>query len=82
MLLVYLEPLVITQIELLNSWAEQVNYWPRSYVHTDAYNAGIPVDYWLLFRQEMFALKWMLKYPDNTRIIRTLFDDPDPEIIR
>ncbi len=82
MLLVYLEPLVIPQIELLNSWADQVNYWPRSYAHTDAYNAGIPTDYWLLFREEMWALKWILRYPDNTRIIRTLFDDHNTDIIR
>ena len=82
MLIVYLEPLVIAQIELLNRWGSAVNYWPRSYVHTDAYNAGIPIDYWLLFSQQLYATTWLLKYPEQSRIIRTLFDQDDPSIER
>ena len=82
MLIVYLEPLVITQVELLNGWSSFVKYWPRSYVHTDQYNAGIPVDYWLLFNQQFYATKWLLKYPEQSRIIKTLFDTEDPPVER
>ena len=74
MLIVYLERLIITQIELLNSWQKFVNYWPRSYAHTDNFNASIPTDYWLLFGSEFYALKWMVKYPEHSRIVKTLFD--------
>lgn len=78
MLIVYLEPLVITQVELLNRWGSFVNYWPRSYVHSDAYSSAIPVDYWLLFSQPLYATQWMLRYPEHSRIVRTLFDPEAP----
>ncbi len=74
MLIVYLEPLIIQQIEQLNRWGSGVHYWPRSYSHTDAYNASIPLDYWLLFSQQILALQWMMQYPEQSRIVRTLFD--------
>ena len=75
MLIVYLEPLIIAQIELLNSWNSYVKYWPRSYAHTEVFNSGIPLDYWLLFNQHFYATKWLLKYPEQSRIIKTLIDD-------
>jgi hypothetical protein len=72
MLLVYLEPLVITQTALLNSWSSWVHYWPRSWAHTDAYNAAIPTDWYMLFNNPLYAHTWILRYPDHTRVIRTL----------
>lgn len=80
MLLVYLEPLVIPQIQLLNTWQQYVRYWPRSYAHTELYNAGIPTDYWLLFNQQFYAVKWLMKYPEQSRVVKTLFDTEDPQI--
>jgi hypothetical protein len=74
MLLVYLEPLALTQIQLLNTWSEYVRYWPRSRVNTHVYSAAIPTDYWLLFNQQLLATQWLLQYPDHTRVVRTLFD--------
>jgi hypothetical protein len=80
MLLVYLEQLEYHQQQLLTSW--QVHYWPRSWAHTDAFNSAIPLDWWLLFSQQLYATQWLLQYPENTRVIRTLFDEPiDNEII-
>jgi hypothetical protein len=74
MLLVYLEPLVLAQVTILTSWDRQVRYWPRSYAHTEQYNAAIPTDWWLLFTQESLAAQWLMMYPEQTRIVRTLFD--------
>lgn len=75
MLIVYLEPFAIAQRELLISWRSYVHYWPRSYVNTEVYNAAIPVDWWLLFNNALYADLWLIKYPDQSRVIRTLFDD-------
>lgn len=72
MLLVYLEPLIITQTELLRQWDSWVHYWPRSWAHTDAFNSAVPLDYWLLFSNPLYASLWMLKYPEHTRIVRNL----------
>jgi hypothetical protein len=80
MLLVYLEPLVVAQQQLLTSW--QAHYWPRSWAHTDAFNSAIPIDWWLLFAHPVYATQWMLQYPEHTRIVRTLLDDwADPNVI-
>jgi hypothetical protein len=72
MLLVYLEPLILTQTSLLNSWSSWVSYWPRSWAHTDQYNAAIPLDWYMLFNHPLYAHQWILRYPDHTRVIRTL----------
>ncbi len=74
MLIVYLEPFHKTQQQLLISWQGRVHYWPRSWTHTDHYNAAIPTDWWLLFSEIMYADIWLMKYPENSRIIKTLFD--------
>ena len=74
MLLVYLEPLVLEQRRILTSWDRQVRFWPRSYAHTEQYNAAVPTDWWLLFSAEMLAAQWLMMYPEQTRIVRTLFD--------
>lgn len=75
MLIVYLEQFQRSQEQLLLGWRNFVHYWPRSYVHTDAYNAAIPVDWWLLFSNPLYADLWLMKYPEQSRIIRTLFDE-------
>jgi hypothetical protein len=75
MLIVYLEQFQRSQEVLLVTWKNFVHYWPRSYVHTDAYNAAIPVDWWLLFSNPLYADLWLMKYPEQSRIIRTLFDE-------
>lgn len=74
MLIVYLEQFQRSQIELLYSWDRWVHYWPRSYVNTEVYNAAIPTDWWLLFNNAMYADIWLMKYPDASRVIRTLID--------
>jgi hypothetical protein len=61
MLLVYLEPLELTQQELLVRW--RVDYWPRSYT------MQLPMDYWLLFHKQNYVDMWLLMYPDLSRII-------------
>lgn len=74
MLIVYLEPFQRTQQQLLISWQGRVHYWPRSWAQTDHYNSAIPTDWWLLFSEIMYADIWLMKYPENSRIIKTLFD--------
>jgi hypothetical protein len=74
MLIVYLEQFARPQQELLYSWAGYVHYWPRSYAHTELFNAAIPLDWWLLFSNPLYADLWLLRYPEQSRIIRTLFD--------
>ena len=74
MLIVYLEPFQHSQYTLLQSWAGHVQFWPRSYAHTELYNAAIPCDYWLLFNNLLYADLWILRYPEQSRIVRTLLD--------
>ena len=73
-LIVYLEPFHTPQTDLLITWRGAVSYWPRSYAHTELYNAAIPVDWWLLFSNPLYADLWLIKYPEQSRIVRTLFD--------
>ena len=75
MLIVYLEQFQRSQQQLLVAWRDHVHYWPRSWAHTDHYNAGIPTDWWLLFNNVLYADLWLMKYPEQSRIIRTLFDE-------
>jgi hypothetical protein len=74
MLIVYLEQFQQSQRLLLASWREHVHYWPRSYAHTEMFNAAIPLDWWLLFSNPLYADLWLMRYPEQSRIIRTLFD--------
>ena len=74
MLIVYLETLQCRQHQLLLDWRQHVSYWPRSYAHTELYNAAIPLDYWLLFSNICYADMWIMRYPEHSRIIRTLLD--------
>lgn len=76
MLLVYLEPFVDDQTLLLAQWTSRiVTYWPRSHAACYQYESGIVTDWWLLFSQAQFASLWLLQYPEQTRVIRTLFDE-------
>lgn len=74
MLIVYLEPLQQLQIAQLERWSQWVNYWPRSWVNTEVYNAAVPADWWLLFNHCFYSDLWLLQYPEQSRIIRTLLD--------
>jgi hypothetical protein len=75
MLIVYLEPFQQTQHQLLQLWVPHVRAWPRSWSQQDAYNAAVPTDWWLLFNNVLYADMWLLRYPESSRIIRTLFDE-------
>ena len=74
MLIVYLEPFNTRHTQLLLSWQGQVRYWPRTWSQQDAYNAAIPTDWWLLFNNVLYADMWLMRYPEQSRIVRTLFD--------
>jgi hypothetical protein len=74
MLIVYLEPLHTRQHTLLSSWHDYVSYWPRSYAHIELDHQSIVTDYWLLFNNIMYADMWLIRYPEQSRIVRTLFD--------
>jgi len=74
MLIVYLEQFQRPQRQLLLEWSQYVHYWPRSYAHTNEYNAAIPTDWWLLFSNPLYADLWLMRYSEQSRIIRTLFD--------
>lgn len=74
MLIVYLEPFNHSHTQLLQSWQSQVRYWPRSWSQQDLYNAAVPTDWWLLFNNVLYADMWLLRFPEQSRIIRTLFD--------
>jgi hypothetical protein len=74
MLIVYLEPFNARHTVLLHSWQGQVRYWPRSWSQQDVYNAAIPTDWWLLFNNVLYADMWLMRYPEQSIIIRTLFD--------
>jgi hypothetical protein len=75
MLIVYLEPFSRSHTQLLHSWQGQVRYWPRTWSQQDVYNAAIPTDWWLLFNNVLYANMWLMRYPEQSRIIRTLFDE-------
>jgi hypothetical protein len=76
MLLVYLEPFADSQRLLLEQWTPRVvTFWPRSYATCLQYDYAQVTDWWMLFSQAQFASLWLLQYPDQTRVIRTLFDE-------
>jgi len=70
MLIVYLEPFIQQQQQLLLSWSQGVHYWPRSWANTEVYNSAVPTDWWLLFSNPMYADIWLLKYPELSRVVR------------
>ena len=74
MLLVYLEPLAVQQQQILINWGSEVRYWPRTWTQQDTYNHAVPSDWWMLFSKEQLATQWLMMYPEQTIIVRTLFD--------
>lgn len=72
MLIAYLEPFRLAQLELLDRWGSSVNYWPRS--QCEILSVITVTDWWLLFNNNLYADLWLLKYPEQSRIVRTLFD--------
>lgn len=74
MLLIYLESLSDSQQLQLVAWDKHVNYWPRSYPNGDRSYPDVVTDWWLLFDNSGLADLWILRYPEHTRICRTLFD--------
>ena len=73
-LLVYLEPFQEQQRLLLDSWQQGVHYWPRSQTTNFQYDYSLVLDWWLLFSRQEFATLWIMRYPENSRVVRTLFD--------
>lgn len=74
MLLIYLESLTEPQQHTLITWSQHVHYWPRSYPNGDRAHPDIVTDWWMLFSHVGLADIWLMRYPEHTRICRTLFD--------
>lgn len=72
MLVAYLRNFDREQIELLTLWGDRVKYWPRSW--NEQYLESEPEDWWLEFREEALLTEWILRYTEDSRIMRTLFD--------
>ena len=71
MLLIYLDQLILPQTKLLSDWHPRVHYWPRSHPIT---KEDVVTDWWILFSHVGLADIWILRYPEHTRVCRTLFD--------
>ena len=74
MLLIYLDPLVDSQIKLLELWNPRVHYWPRSHPNPEFILDTVISDWWILFSHQGLADIWILRWPEHTRVCRTLFD--------
>ena len=74
MLLIYLDPFNDSQIKLLHSWTPRVNYWPRSTPDPELILDTVISDWWILFSHAGLADIWIMRYPEHTRVCRTLFD--------
>jgi hypothetical protein len=76
MLLIYLESLSDSQQHQLVVWNQHhhVHYWPRSYPNHDTASPDIITDWWMLFDNSGLADIWILRWPEHTRVCRTLFD--------
>jgi hypothetical protein len=71
MLLIYLDQLIVPQTQLLHNWHPRVHYWPRS---SPISEDDAVTDWWILFSHSGLADIWILRYPEHTRVCRTLFD--------
>jgi hypothetical protein len=74
MLLIYLDPLIPPQIKLLEAWNPRVHYWPRSQPDPQLFSDTVITDWWILFSHPGLADIWILRWPEHTRVCRTLFD--------
>jgi hypothetical protein len=74
MLLIYLDLFNDSQIKLLTLWSPRVNYWPRSTPDPELFSDTQITDWWILFSHAGQADIWLLRWPEHTRVCRTLFD--------
>ena len=74
MLLIYLDLFNDSQIKLLDTWTPRVNYWPRSRPDPELFLDAAITDWWILFNHPGLADIWILRWPEHTRVCRTLFD--------
>jgi hypothetical protein len=71
-LVAYLRDFDPEQIDLLKSWGLRARYWPRTW--REHYLESEPADWWLEFDSDELLVEWMLRYTEDSRIMRTLFD--------
>jgi len=71
MLLIYLDQLIQPQTQLLHTWHPRVHYWPRSPPISEL---DLVTDWWILFSHAGLADIWLLRWPEHSRVCRTLFD--------
>ena len=74
MLLIYLDQLILPQTKLLSEWHPRVHYWPRTRPDPELFTDTVITDWWILFSHMGLADIWLMRYPEHSRIIRTLFD--------
>ena len=74
MLLIYLDQLIQPQTQLLHTWTPRVHYWPRSRPDPELFSDTAISDWWILFSHPGLADIWIMRWPEHTRICRTLFD--------
>jgi hypothetical protein len=74
MLLIYLAQLTPPQTQLLHTWQPRAHYSPRSLPNPELFTYTTVTDWWILFSYEGLADIWILRYPEHTRVCRTLFD--------
>lgn len=74
MLIVYLDAFDTQHFTQLAQWHTTVSYWPRTYSYQEAYNSAVPCDWWILFNNDLQADLWLMRWPDNSRIVPTLLD--------
>lgn len=72
MLVVYLKNLSGEQQQFLQQ--HRVRYWPRTWSPSMSTEYGTPEDWWIDFDQDSLLTEWMLRYTEDSRIMRTLFD--------
>jgi hypothetical protein len=72
MLLIYLAQLTQPQTQLLDTWQPRAHYWPRSI--PDLGSDTVVTDWWILFSHVGLADIWIMRWPEHTRVCRTLFD--------
>jgi hypothetical protein len=74
MLLIYLDQLIPPQTKLLEAWNPRVHYWPRSTPNPELCLDTQITDWWILFSHAGLADIWLLRWPEHSRVCRTLFD--------
>jgi hypothetical protein len=74
MLLIYLDQLTQPQTQLLHTWQPRAHYWPRSLPNPELFSDTVITDWWILFSYEGLADIWIMRWPEHTRVCRTLFD--------